>query len=73
MEWIKIIWKHDDENFPFELYIELDDDRYNIRKIEFFKNGKVGFAFDEIEFNDVGLIEGKFPSVEEYNELNKIY
>lgn len=73
MEWIEITWIHKNEHFPERIFMEVADDRYNTRKVEFFKNGKIGYAIDSIEMNGTALNEAVFPSVEEYNQLNSIH
>jgi hypothetical protein len=70
MEWIKIDWINTYEDEPYVIFMELTDDRQNTRKIELYKNGKIGYAIGEIEINGVRLNEEKFPTVNEYNILN---
>lgn len=38
-------WKNTPAGCPAEFYSELDDRRYESRKIEVFPDGKVGYAF----------------------------
>ena len=73
MEWIKIIWKHEYSDEPYEILMELSDNRMTVRKIEFFKDGKIGYAIGDLEINGTGLNEEVFPSIDEYNRLNMIY
>ncbi|MES2320209.1 MAG: hypothetical protein V4631_22255 [Pseudomonadota bacterium] len=44
MRWIDVKWLHDLEEEPIRLVSELDLDGYETRKLEFFRNGRVGFA-----------------------------
>lgn len=44
---IDVVWKHDFEAEPVRLLSVLDSDRYEIRKLEFFRDGRVGFADGE--------------------------
>jgi hypothetical protein len=44
MIYIKVRWKHDDPNNPILLYGEMDDERWEVRKVEVFPNGSFGYA-----------------------------
>jgi hypothetical protein len=44
MEYIKVIWKHDIPDEPIVLYSELDDNRWETRKVEVFRVGSPGYA-----------------------------
>ena len=44
MVYIKVGWKHDDPNTPILLYSELDDERWEVRKVEVFPDGSFGYA-----------------------------
>ena len=44
MHYLRVIWLHDDPDEPVELFSELNDDRWEVRKVERFRNGFVGFA-----------------------------
>lgn len=37
-------WRNSPIGSPSEFYSELDAQRYEIRKVEIFKNGKIGYA-----------------------------
>lgn len=41
---IDVAWKHDFVAEPVRLVSLLDRNRYEIRKLEFFRDGRVGFA-----------------------------
>lgn len=61
MKYIKIHWKH---NFPADpefIYSEIDEDGYEVRKVEIFKNGTSIVYSDKI--NPDGLAEGEYPSL----------
>ena len=45
MLYIKVEWVHDFANEPVELYSELDDNRWEIRKVEIFRNGTGSYAW----------------------------
>jgi hypothetical protein len=44
MDFIDVQWRHNDPEDPVRLVSELDAQRYETRKLEFFANGVVGFA-----------------------------
>jgi hypothetical protein len=44
MEYISVIWKHQDDDYPVRLVSELNEGRFECRKLEFFSDGRVGFA-----------------------------
>jgi hypothetical protein len=44
MIYIKVRWKHDDPNDPILLYSEMDDEHWEVRKVEVFPNGSFGYA-----------------------------
>lgn len=48
MQYIKVLWKHDFPDDPVWHYSELDEDRWETRKVEIFAEGTKGFA-DQIE------------------------
>jgi len=47
MEYIDVTWRHKNQNDPIRLVSEVDDQRLEVRKLEFFASGKVGFASKE--------------------------
>lgn len=44
MEYIDVEWLHQTAGGPVRLVSELDDNRYETRKLEFFPDGRVGYA-----------------------------
>lgn len=48
-------------------YSEIGEDRYEIRKVDIWKNGKIEFAFDEIEYGDTFLGTEPMPSIDILN------
>jgi hypothetical protein len=47
--YIRVRWLHDHPDEPVELWSELDDQRFEIRKVEVWQDGRVGFASRERE------------------------
>jgi hypothetical protein len=44
MQYMKVMWKHNNSDEPIALYSELDDNRWEIRKVEVFPVGSFGYA-----------------------------
>ncbi|MBD2794189.1 DUF6881 domain-containing protein [Xenorhabdus szentirmaii] len=68
MIYIKVYWKHNDDDYPIEIYSELDDGRYEVRKIEIFPNGKAYYAQEDKTTGDTILGEVPVPLISEINE-----
>jgi len=45
-EYIDVQWLHHFEAEPTRLVSEVDERRMEVRKLEFFKDGRVGYAYD---------------------------
>jgi hypothetical protein len=59
MLYIKVKWKHEHRDEPVLLYSELDDARWEVRKVEAFRDGTLGYAsiFEEQKGTFLGLVE----------------
>ena len=68
MEYISVIWEHSHPDEPVRLVSELDGERFEIRKLEFFPDGSVGFASKEGESASTRLGEVRVPPLAEINE-----
>ncbi len=62
MKHFKVIWKHSFPDEPVVIFCEIDDSRYEVRKIEIYANGTKGFALGEFSVNGTEL--GLFPTPE---------
>lgn len=49
MMYILVRWIHDDADEPLLLFSELDGDRYETRKVEIFRGGRIGLAGADVE------------------------
>ena len=49
MQYIKVLWKHELADEPVLLYSELDDDHWETRKVEVFRDGQLGYASADSE------------------------
>ncbi len=73
MKYIKAIWFHNHSDEPVLLYSELDQMRYETRKVEIYRNNMVGYADNNIEFNSTALGDVPIPDIEEINKNNQFY
>lgn len=64
---IDVAWKHAFETEPVRLVSVLDRDRYEVRKLEFFRDGRVGFADDARSSHGTELGTVPVPSLVEIN------
>ena len=65
--YLSVKWFHDSKDYPTLLISELDAQRYETRKLEFFPNGKVGLADDRRHTEDTRLGKVKVPPLSEIN------
>lgn len=68
MQYIKVIWKHNFEDEPIEIYSELDDERMETRKIELYRNGSIGFADISKSVNNTHLSKLPLPTLHEISQ-----
>ena len=64
---IKVLWLHDDPEEPVELWSELDADRYEVRKVDIWADGRVGYAEGDVEAGGTVLGEKPVPPLTEIN------
>jgi hypothetical protein len=55
MTYFKCKWNHAHADEPVLLYSELDDERWETRTVEIFRDGKMGLADRDTEFGGSGL------------------
>ncbi len=68
----RLEWIHDHEDQPRFIYSELDDERYETRKIEVFEDGRiVKVSEDRPERGSTGLAVLPVPSVDEVNAIRE--
>lgn len=66
---IKIVWHHDNQYDPVTMYCELDANRYEVRKIEIFRSGKILHVTEKAEIMDSCMLsELPWPTIEEINQ-----
>jgi hypothetical protein len=65
MEYIHVKWNHSFEEEPVEIYMEIDEARWETRKIEVFSNGKAACASRLQPCNMTELSQEQIPTIEE--------
>lgn len=68
MRYIKVRWEHNFSDEPVTIYSELDDYRNEIRKVEIYRDGRVGYASIGFEHGGSALSKEPLPPFEEINE-----
>ena len=54
-EYIDVSWIHDNLEYPIRLVSELDQMRFEVRKLEFFRDGRVAYADGEYNTGAIKL------------------
>ena len=67
MRYIDVDWKHESRKYPSRLVSEIGGDDFEIRKLEFFPDGTVGFATEIQNSKTTELGADVIPSIEEIN------
>lgn len=62
---IRVYWLHSSSDEPVELWSELNEDRKEVRKVEIWADGRVGYASRDEETGGTRLGEGPLPSLSE--------
>jgi hypothetical protein len=65
MRYIRVRWIHSNPDSPVDLYSELDDQRWEVRKVEIFPDGRAGLAGPNGSTVATRLGEKPVPPVEE--------
>ncbi|MFD2332898.1 DUF6881 domain-containing protein [Cohnella sp. GCM10020058] len=69
---IKVIWFHQNIEYPVLLYSELNQIRFEKRKVEQYRNGRIGIADHDLSLNAMlGICE--VPSLAEINMNQEFY
>ena len=77
MKYIKVRWLHNHTDDPILIFTEIDDDLWEHRKVEFFRNKQKGYADKTIEYGGSMLSLEPWPSLVELKadpefEVNEI-
>ena len=65
MQYLKVEWLHEKPNDPVELYSEIDEERWELRKIEVYSDGHAGCADRAQEHGGTRLGVEPLPSIAE--------
>ena len=65
MTYLKVKWIHAYPDQPVLIYSELDHERWELRKVEIFSDGRIWYADADVEFEETGLSTMPYPSFEE--------
>lgn len=68
---VKVCWDHEFDVEPIETFSELDDDGYELRKVEVYKDGRFDWVDASRETDTIGLGEVPFPALEEINRQDE--
>ena len=72
--YIRSEWIHDFADEPRFIYSELDDERYETRKVEVFKNGRTTRASTEdLKRDRMALADQPIPTLEEVQEYREFH
>lgn len=64
MTYLKVKWTHATSRRSELVYSELDHERWELRKVEIFPDGRIEYAGPGVEVGDAGLSTMPFPSLE---------
>ena len=62
-----VCWFHDDNDEPELLYHEINNERYELRKIEVYKDGSFSMASEDYSFGGAELSMEVLPEIEDIN------
>jgi hypothetical protein len=68
MQYLKVAWIHDFDDEPSLIYSEIDDQRYETRKIEIYKDDSFGLAGKTLEFGGTRLGLEPVPEIDEIKD-----
>lgn len=71
MNYLDVQWHHSNADSPIRLVSELGADRFETRKIEFWADGRIGYASNDGASRDTFLGDAPVPTIEEINSLGE--
>ncbi|MEU4524882.1 hypothetical protein AB0F52_39950 [Amycolatopsis sp. NPDC024027] len=63
--YVKVRWDHDFADEPVELFSELGADRFEVRKVAVYRDGRADWADAGRETDEIGLGQLPFPALAE--------
>ncbi len=67
MTYLDVVWLHTDDALPVRIVSELDAQRREVRKLEFFRSRGVGFADSDFAFGRTDLAAAPLPDLARLN------
>jgi hypothetical protein len=64
MKYVRVVWHHDIPEEPVELLSEIDEEGWEVRKVEVFRDGRRDWASEAESTGSSMLSETKFPDLE---------
>lgn len=61
---IRVDWRHGNAEDPITLFSELDEERWEVRKVEVFADGRIGYANERGSFGMTSLGDQPVPALE---------
>lgn len=68
MTYLMCHWIHNFSDEPILLYSEMDHQRYEVRKVELYADGRIGYATQDFEHGGTGLSLESVPFTEDIAE-----
>ncbi len=65
MNYLCVMWKHSNPDYPTLLYSELNADQWEVRKVEKYADGRIGYASELESTEDCKLGIEPIPSLPE--------
>lgn len=65
--YLRVVWTHDHADDPVDIVSEIGPDGYETRKVERFRDGRLGWADEDHEVGGTGLGTVAVPPLEEIN------
>ncbi|MFJ8214206.1 DUF6881 domain-containing protein [Streptomyces sp. NPDC096033] len=71
--YVKVRWRHESAEDPVLFLSELDDDRYEVRKVQAHRDGRLDWADADRETPTIGLGELPVPDLSEINSQEEFH
>lgn len=72
MKYMRTELRETEKGLPRLIFSEIEDNGIELRKIEIYDDGMIGYAFDKIEVGKTALADQIIPTVEEINKDDDI-
>jgi hypothetical protein len=71
--YVKVRWDHEFAEEPVEVFSELDNERYEVRKVEVYRDGRLDWADASRDTDAIGLGAVPFPDLAEINSQEEFH